>query len=220
SDAPAPPARKPRGRGDAWAVMPSDGGSDAGSDFVEGRLLDGFLVLAQAGSSSPDDVVTVNLSSLGVVDVAGDDLSFFKNLDRIDASDNQLSFERVLEEFGRVPRLGSLSLACNTISQLSLQQGTLRQLHTLDLSFNELHGDVLAQLAGLPGLTFLNLCSNCVSSVPPEEDLTGEDCSGFRCLEELILDDNDLAPSPPGLLVLLFLPAPAPYPQLAPASPA
>lgn len=155
-------------------------------------MLDGFLILAQAGSSSPDDVVTVNLSSLGVVDVAADDLAFFKNLDRIDVSDNQLSFERVLEEFGRVPRLGSLSLACNTISQLSLQQGTLRQLHRLDLSFNELHGDVLAQLAGLPSLTFLNLCSNCVSSVPPEEDLTREDYSGFRCLEELILDDNDL----------------------------
>merc|ERR1712232_571983 len=56
-----------------------------------------------------------------------------------------------------------------------------------DLSFNELHGDVLKELARLPSLVTLNLSSNCISSVPQEDDLYG-----LHALEELILDANDL----------------------------
>lgn len=156
-------------------------------DYVEGRLLDGFLLLAAGGSSSPDDVHTVNLSSLQIVDVAEEDLTFFTNLDRIDVSDNQLSHELVLEQLARLPRLGSLVLACNSLSSLQVPVGQFKRLNNLDLSFNELHGDVLAQLAHLPSLVTLNLSSNCISSVPPEEDLYG-----LTSLEELILDSNDL----------------------------
>ena len=42
-----------------------------------------------------------------------------------------------------------------------------------DLGFNSLHGDCLIQLAALSGLKRLNLSSNCISSVPPEEHLRG-----------------------------------------------
>lgn len=153
----------------------------------EGRLLDGFLLLAAGGSSSPEDVVSVNLSSLQIVDVADEDLTFFVNLDRLDVSDNQLSHEDILRQMGRLPRLTSLSLACNSINALQVSDGALRYLQSLDLSFNGLHGDVLAQLAFLPGLVTLNLSSNCISLVPPE----GEIC-GLQSLEELILDNNDL----------------------------
>eukprot|EP00927_Polykrikos_kofoidii_P061537 TRINITY_DN56374_c0_g1_i1.p1 TRINITY_DN56374_c0_g1~~TRINITY_DN56374_c0_g1_i1.p1 ORF type:complete len:676 (+),score=126.05 TRINITY_DN56374_c0_g1_i1:196-2223(+) len=157
------------------------------NDFVEGRLLDGFLLLAAGGSSSPDEVVSANLTSLQLVDVAVEDLAFFVNLDRLDASDNQLSYEQVLHQMGRLPRLTSLVLACNSIASLQVSAGTLRKLETLDLSFNELHGDVLATLAHLSGLVKLNLSSNCISSIPPEEDLYG-----LHALEELNLDANDL----------------------------
>jgi Leucine-rich repeat (LRR) protein len=168
------------------ASLPSSTQSD-GSEFVEGRLLDGFLLLAAGGSSSPEDVVSVNLSSLQIVDVATEDLAFFGNLDSLDISDNQLSEEGVLEQFGRLPRLCRLLLSCNSISALQVPANSLRLLEHLDLSFNELHGDVLSQLAHLPRLVTLNLASNCISSLPPEEELFD-----FRCLEELILDSNDL----------------------------
>jgi len=170
--------------------VPSSAGGGPGSadEFADGRLLDGFLLLAAGGSSSPDDIVSVNLSSLQVVDVADEDLTFFAHLDRLDVSDNRLSHEHVLQQLARFPRLGSLSLACNSISHLQVPSSeSFRHLHALDLSFNGLHGDVLAQLARLPSLVTLNLSSNCISSVPPEGDLYG-----LQTLEELLLNDNDL----------------------------
>jgi len=161
--------------------------SDTSNDFVEGRLLDGFLLLAAGGSSSPDEVVRVNLSSLQLVDVATEDLAFFAHLDKLDASDNQLSYDSILQQMGRFPRVTNLILACNSIPSLQVPMGTLRQLQHLDLSFNELHGDVMGQLARLTNLVTLNLSRNCISSVPPEEELYG-----LQALEELILDSNDL----------------------------
>lgn len=168
-------------------TLPPQSPSDGSRDYVDGRLLDGFLLLAAGGSSSPDDVVSVNLSSLQIVDVASEDLAFFVNLDSLDVSDNQLSYEQVIEQFGQLPRLCSLFLACNSITSLQVPPRALSTLQALDLSFNELHGDVLAQLANLPSLVSLNLASNCISSVPPEEEL-----DGLQALEELCLDANDL----------------------------
>ncbi|CAE8642296.1 unnamed protein product, partial [Polarella glacialis] len=131
--------------------------------------------------------VTVNLSSLNIVDVAEEDLAFFGHLDRLDVSDNQLGYEHVLEQLSRVPKLSTLNLACNSISSLQVPANIFRHLEALDLSFNGLHGDVLSQLARLSSLITLNLSSNCISSVPPEEELLG-----LQALEELILDSNDL----------------------------
>jgi len=167
--------------------MASGNSQDGSSDYVEGRLLDGFLLLAAGGSSAPEGVITVNLASLQIVDVAEEDLAFFGHLDRLDVSDNQLGYEHILEQLGRIPRLTQLSLACNSISSLQVGSGLLRHLEILDLSFNGLHGDVLTQLARLPSLVTLNLSSNCISSLPPEEEL-----GGLQALETLILDANDL----------------------------
>ncbi|CAE7186122.1 Xrra1 [Symbiodinium pilosum] len=156
-------------------------------EYVEGRLLDGFLLLAAGGSGQPEGVITVNLSSLQIVDIAEEDLTFFSNLDRVDLSDNQLGYEHLFEQITRLPRLGTLNLACNSISTLQVGNGILQSLEVLDLSFNGLHGDVLGQLARLPSLVWLNLASNCISSLPPEAELVG-----LQALEELILDSNDL----------------------------
>ncbi|CAE8673542.1 unnamed protein product, partial [Polarella glacialis] len=147
--------------------------AEGSSEYIEGRLLDGFLLLAAGGSNSPDEVVTVNLSSLNIVDVAEEDLAFFGHLDRLDVSDNQLGYEHVLEQLSRVPKLSTLNLACNSISSLQVPANIFRHLEALDLSFNGLHGDVLSQLARLSSLITLNLSSNCISSVPPEEELLG-----------------------------------------------
>jgi len=167
--------------------------SKESSEDVEGRLLDGFLLLAAGSSSIPDDVVSVNLASLSIVDIAAEDLAFFRHLDRLDASDNRLSYKDVLRQLSLLPKIGSLILSCNAIGSLDVPSGMFRSLHSLDLSFNELHGDILAQLANLPGLVALNLSSNCISSVPPEEELYDPERDlGLRALEELILDANDL----------------------------
>eukprot|EP00429_Kryptoperidinium_foliaceum_P035030 CAMPEP_0176168694 /NCGR_PEP_ID=MMETSP0120_2-20121206/86340_1 /TAXON_ID=160619 /ORGANISM="Kryptoperidinium foliaceum, Strain CCMP 1326" /LENGTH=546 /DNA_ID=CAMNT_0017506413 /DNA_START=3 /DNA_END=1639 /DNA_ORIENTATION=+ len=169
------------------SLSPTTNQSDEADEVEEGRLLDGFLLLAAGGSSTPEDVVSANLASLQIVDVADEDLTFFVHLDRVDVSDNRLSHEHVLQQFGRLPRLSSLALACNSISSLQVPPGILRHLQSLDLSYNGLHGDVLSQLSSLRGLVTLNFASNCVSSLPPEADV-----SGFQALEELILDNNDL----------------------------
>jgi hypothetical protein len=171
------------------AGAPEEEGESAEEDdgLVDGRLLDGFLVLAAAGCSLPDDVVTANLTSLQIVDIAEEDLGFFNHLRNVDVSDNQLLYETVLQQLSRLPSVDTLALACNSISSLLVPEHTMQQLQHLDLSYNELHGDVLSQLARLHRLTTLNLASNCISSLPPEEEL-----HGFRALEGLILDANDL----------------------------
>eukprot|EP00439_Symbiodinium_sp_Y106_P006344 s2510_g1.t1 len=56
-------------------------------------------------------------------------------------------YEHLLEQIARLPRLGTLNLACNSITSMQVGAGILQSLEVLDLSFNGLHGDVLGQLA-------------------------------------------------------------------------
>jgi len=156
-------------------------------DEKDGRILDGFLLLASAGSATPDGVVSASLSSLELVDVVDEDLSFFGRLDRLDLSDNRFTHERILQQIGNAPRLTRLSLACNSLNFLLCSSGTLSQLQSLDLSFNSLQGEVLSQLVHLKNLQYLNLSSNCISLVPEEKEI-----AGMESLEELLLDNNDL----------------------------
>jgi len=154
---------------------------------MEGRTLDGFLLLAAGGSQFPNDIIKCNLSSLNIVEIVSDDLSYFLYLNELDLSDNQLDHEKVIEELATLPKITDLRLSCNKISQLHITPNFLPLLVSLDLSYNELHGDIFMHLCHLKKLRYLNLSSNCVSSIPPEEYLTG-----FFNLEELILDGNDL----------------------------
>ncbi|CAD7950778.1 unnamed protein product [Amoebophrya sp. A120] len=170
-----------------------DGGATTGGAAETGRLLDGFLVLASGGFGLPDDAVVANLSSLDIVEVS-DDMRFFPNLDSMDLSDNKLNYREVLEHLFVTPRLTTLNLSCNHISRLNCRRNPLSShissfdtLASLDLSYNELHGDVLIALACLPQLEKLNLTANCISSIPPEESL-----DGFPKLSSLVLDSNDL----------------------------
>eukprot|EP00397_Hematodinium_sp_SG-2012_P027205 GEMP01028571.1.p1 GENE.GEMP01028571.1~~GEMP01028571.1.p1 ORF type:complete len:500 (+),score=97.97 GEMP01028571.1:63-1562(+) len=153
----------------------------------EGRLLDGFLLLAAGGSQNPSDIIKANLSSLNIVDIASDDLAYFHFLDELDASDNRLGYENVLEELTVLPAVTDIRLSCNKISSLVVSTANCARLVNLDLSYNELHGDVFIHLCHLNALRYLNMASNCVSSIPPEDNL-----NGFLALEELILDGNDL----------------------------
>jgi len=154
------------GTGSATASAGDTGGS------TTGRLLDGFLILATGGFTLPDDVVRVQLTSLDIVEVS-DDLRFFTNLDSLDLGDNRLNYREVLEHVLVAPRLTKLSLACNQLAALACHRsvvhpaGSFATLEALDLGYNELHGDVLINLAALPRLKKLNLTANCVSSMFP-----------------------------------------------------
>jgi len=107
----------------------------------------------------------------------------------VDASDNLLCSQHILEQFSRLRRLSTLTLACNRICSLVLQSDSVpRGLVELDLSYNRLKGDVMTPLAHLPRLTFLDLSSNYISFVPAESCMCG-----FRNLEALRLDSNALS---------------------------
>ena len=144
----------------------------------EGRLLDGFLLLASGGFNLPDDAIVANLQSLDLVEVS-DDLRFFPNLDNLDVSDNKLNYREVLEHIFVAPRLTRINLSCNGLTTLTCRRNPINYqtcyftITNLDLSFNELHGDVLMSLASLPRLETLNLSANCVSSITnkPERKL-------------------------------------------------
>lgn len=155
--------------------------------LAEGRLLDGFLLLAAGGSQHPNDIIKVNLSTLNIVDIASEDLAYFNYLNELDLSDNQLNYEKVLEELSALPKCTNILLSCNKISTLIINPGDAMNLVSLDLSYNELHGDIFMQLCHLNRLRYLNLSCNCISSIPPEEHR-----NGFNSLEELLLDGNDL----------------------------
>jgi hypothetical protein len=162
-------------------------GKKSDEDVGEGgRLLDGFFLLAAAGQQSPDLVITAHVAGLGLIDVASEDLAYFVNLQSLDLADNELSYSSVLEQLNTLPRVNRISLACNLISSLVLNEGEMLQdLQELDLSFNELHGDVLTQLSSLRRLRKLDLSNNCVSSIPP-------DLGGLNSLRDLNLAANDL----------------------------
>ena len=155
-----------------------DSQSPQDEPIVRGRLLDGFLLLASGGFMLPDEAVRVNLSSLEIVEVS-DDLRFFHNLDSLDLSDNFLNYSGVLEHIFVTPRLSSLNLSCNQIATLTCNPNPVQYpsafhaLTQLDLSFNELHGDILMTLAPLPKLEKLNLTANCISSRSFWWDLLG-----------------------------------------------
>jgi hypothetical protein len=162
-------------------------GKKSDEDIGEGgRLLDGFFLLAAAGQQSPDLVITAHVAGLGLIDIASEDLAYFVNLQSLDLADNELSYSSVLEQLNTLPRVNRISLACNLISSLVLNEGEMLQdLQELDLSFNELHGDVLTQLSSLRRLRKLDLSNNCVSSIPP-------DLGGLNSLRDLNLAANDL----------------------------
>ena len=151
--------------------------------------LDGFLLLTGGQTDDPEDLRSVNLSSLGISAIVNDDLCFFANLKILDLSDNSLPPETCMQSLSCLPRLTQLNLACNNLATFSLpldEKPIFPCLEKLDLSFNQLQGETLAALAlNAPRLRKLDLSHNCISSIATEIQL-------FSRLTDLNLDANDL----------------------------
>ena len=129
--------------------------------------LDGYLLLASANTEDPDEIVHSDLTSLGISTIDGQDFLFFSKLQSIDLSDNKLKDSNILSQFANLPLLKTLSLACNYLTEISSCLNPLLGLEFLDLSYNQLPGDILYGLmTGCPNVQVLNLSSNCISSIP------------------------------------------------------
>lgn len=80
------------------------------------NLLDGFRMLNRAPAHDPHLVYAIDVSSQELMFVVEDDLSLFRSLETLKASENALPFARL----GVLPVLKKLVLSCNGVTSLDL----------------------------------------------------------------------------------------------------
>ena len=113
----------------------------------------------------------------------------------LDASDNNLTS---IEELSRL-KLVELRVPVNSLQQINSFEGAFSHLKVLDVSFNLLSAQAMAELSTLPQLTKLDISGNNVGALP----LFGSD-GAFPRLQVLIAERADLASQ--DLLCLQHLP--------------
>lgn len=149
-----------------------------GPDGNRKTEIDGFYLLEVGGLSFPEDLQQINLADRKLSSVVDEDLTYFSELLYVDASENFLP----LFPFGALPQLRELRLTCNHIEQIGELYGFEKLLY-LDLSYNKIAAQSIADLGVLPLLKELDLSGNNLSTLP-------HDLSSFAMLEKLILDYN------------------------------
>merc|ERR1719183_2356172 len=143
----------------------------------DGRLLDGFFLLAAAGQQRPD-------------------------LQELDLSFNELHGD-VLTPLSGLRRLRKLDLSNNCVSSIPPDLGGLNSLRFLNLAANDLvQFDQWRALDSLPSLQVLNLALNRVKRL--QDDTAGGSGSMFRSLLELDLSNNEFRSHEALLLVQSF----------------
>eukprot|EP01041_Mallomonas_annulata_P012652 gene12652-26646_t len=153
----------------------------ANSLNIKRKLLDGFALLNATGMSFPEDGRKAMLINQGYTDVENADMAFFNGLLFLDVSENYLD----IKSFGILPRLKELRMVCNFIQEIPDLDGCYPRLQYLDLSYNDISSESLAYLTTLPYLKELDLCGNCLGTLPIE-------MYQFEYLERLLLEHNKL----------------------------
>ena len=148
-------------------------------------VVDGFLLLEACGVEFPDEGHRADVSGYAATSVSETDLEYFPRLATLDASDNCLP----LGPFGKLPRLKELRFAANGLSRFPWPQAAdaWQRLQVLDLSYNALTVQAIANLAGMPQLRELDLTGNGLSTLP-----TAEEFGKFQSLERVSLERNRL----------------------------
>jgi Leucine-rich repeat (LRR) protein len=82
----------------------------------------------------PHEAIKSKVSGEKIVDVIEDDLSYFKNLVILDASDNEIA----IDQLKNLMALQKLNLQYNNITSLMISGGMFPNLETLDLGFNRI----------------------------------------------------------------------------------
>ncbi len=112
-------------------------------------MLDGFLILYSCRVKLPHEAIRSKLVSQKIVEVIEEDLCYFQNLSTLDLSDNNIK----LEQLRNLKSLADLNLQYNNISVLQpAQQDEFSKLEILNLSYNLLHPQTLANLYSFPKL--------------------------------------------------------------------
>lgn len=148
-------------------------------------VVDGFLLLEACGVEFPDEGHRADVSGYAASSVSETDLEYFPRLATLDCSDNCLP----LAPFGKLPRLKELRFAANGLERFDWPQGSSawQRLQVLDVSYNALGVQAVANLAGMPQLRELDLTGNGLRSLP-----THEEFGKFPALERLSLERNKL----------------------------
>lgn len=132
------------------------------------RVLDANLLMEAAKANDPLEVIRVNLSGERIGEVDTYYLKLFSNLAHLDLSDNAIRIE-LLTAF---ESLSDLNLMCNKINQLAeLPEYVFRCLEILNLSFNHIPSPDILKLTSLTNLHTLDLSANELCTLP--ENLSG-----------------------------------------------
>jgi Leucine-rich repeat (LRR) protein len=149
------------------------------ASLKDGMLMDGFYLLSQAEADLPEQVHSLHLTDKNITMVLEEDLVHFSQLKYLDVSDNSCP----LAPLSSFPSLRELKMHCNGVHTFTLpaphRAVIFPRLQILDLSFNGMHSDCIAQLALLPALKVLDLSGNELSQIP-------NDWSQFRRLHQLV----------------------------------
>ena len=148
------------------------------------RPLDGFLLLEACRAELPADAERAELCEMRLQETVEEDLAYFSRLRYLDASRNE---GLALGGLGALPAVEEVRLQCNALRDhgpRDLAPGAFARLTALDLAYNRLSGEAIAELRALPRLQSLDLTCNELATLP--------DMSAFPCLERLVVERNRL----------------------------
>eukprot|EP01083_Nonionella_stella_P135787 413069_1 len=136
------------------------------------KILDSWQLLQLSNAKYPERVTQINGEGIGFTHIVNDDFKYFKNIEYIELSDNNI----VLSDIILFPKLKHLSLNCNgikTIPYLSTQRDQHplfpKQLSHLQLAFNELSVASITNVCNVfHSLISLDLSNNSLITIPPQ----------------------------------------------------